>query len=258
MTRRSNCLILHLENVAFEASGHEGARRKFVLQGAHVEEGLIGADLAGKLRALDTAVYMLDFDGISRATLERMKDDEAGAVGAKSLRHVDPRGEHELARIAADIGVIDDSAIGATSLVTHMNSVRSLLHLKVADRRRIGSPALVSDDEGNRPYRLLAADADIAKLTILKFDRERARAQHTAFLVGLLGTVQRDAQWRAVLHHRSSPFLLALAMAHRQRDTCKPTPQRRAQPSPCRVSAAGRYSHPTQPAYPTSSKSSSK
>ncbi len=201
-------MILRLEGIARHRAGHPHAGQDLVGQRPDVLERACRVDQLGEDAALAATIGMQDLDRATRDPLDRMQDDEAGPVGDKVADRPRARLEGKLAvRSSLDPRPIAKllARILADRLVADLEVVRPLADLEVQDRRVVGAPFLVADDERDRPNRLLIADPDGAEVAAIQFARERSGPQPLARHHLLLGPEQHDrARWGR--RHDGSPW----------------------------------------------------
>ncbi len=201
-------MVLHLEGIALHRAPHPHPRQHLMGQRPDVLERAHRVDQLGEGRALGPAVGVQDLDRLAGNPLDRVQDDEAGPVGDEVGDRPGGRLEAERAVGAAlDLRPVAEllGRILADRLIAHLEAARALIDPQILDRRIVGAPVLVADDERDRPDRLLAADPDIAEIAAIELAAERPRAQHPARLHLLLGPEQHDRP-RRTLGHDGSPF----------------------------------------------------
>ena len=152
---------------------------------------IISGNRVSTMRALDR----LDARGLPGDARDRMQDDETGAVGEKiGRRDALGREPQRPVRLPGDLGGIPEflRAVARHGVVGNAKAAGVLEDFQPCDRRIVGAPILVADDEGNRSQHLDAVEADISQVAAFELGRERPRREKSRRLDGLFRAEQAD------------------------------------------------------------------
>ena len=196
-------VILGLEGVAFHAAGDLHPWQHLMGEGAKILERAGGVDQLGKGRAFRRAVDPEHLHRTAGDAVDRMEHDEACAVGAKIGDRPPLAFEDQGAvGLAFDPGAVMQllGRILADGIETDFEGVGRLPDFQVLQNRVVGAPVLVAHHEGNVADRLLAADLDVAKRTIVEFDGQRTGAKSLGAGHRLVGAEKGDRAVRGGDH----------------------------------------------------------
>ena len=93
----------------------------------------------------------------------------------KSRAQLQARLEDQRVLGAADVGVVADGALGATTFVPDSESVRRSSISKRGDFGVVGAPDLVAHNERDGPHQFRVATPDVAESAVVKLDRKARR-----------------------------------------------------------------------------------
>ena len=174
-------VVLHLEGVALHAQVACRPGITSWVSARMSRNGWTGSTSVGERRLLDRAVDMLDLDRAPGHALERMQDDEAGAVGEEVGLSAWPS-PVEL-EVAVGVGLrcwrrrrSPGPAALQHGVVGHARSRRAPCSIvEVADLGRVGAPVLVAHEEADRAQHLDAVELDVAQLAGVELDATAGR-----------------------------------------------------------------------------------
>ncbi len=188
-------MVLHLERVAFHRACGPDARRHLMGQSADIAKRAVRIDLCGEFRQLLAAVDVEHLQRAAGDALQRMQDNEAGAVGLDICQGLGDHLEGERAVIAAiNPGFVDEGAfvILTGRAIGDGESADVLIDIEIFDDRGKRPPVLIANEIGDGAKNLHAAQLDIAKLAVLKLGRQRPCHQKPACRIDLFRAAQLD------------------------------------------------------------------
>jgi len=142
-------------------------------QGAKVQHGLDGIDQVGKAPVLEAAVHMLDRHRLPGDAFNRMQDHEASPAGLESVAGGTLGREGDAVAPPFDASPIGEALplILGFGAIADREPVGALVDMQVVDRRIVGAPLPVPDDERDRPDDLDRAEPDMLQVAGVEFRR---------------------------------------------------------------------------------------
>ena len=158
--------------------------------------GWTGSIISGKRVSSDSRPSTVSMRARCPATpVIGCKHDETGAVGEKiGRRDALGREPQRPVRLPGDLSGISEflRAVARHGVVGNAKAGGVLEDFQPCDRRIVGAPILVADDEGNGSQHLDAVEADISQVAAFELGRERPRREKSRRLDGLFRAEQAD------------------------------------------------------------------